>query len=444
MRNVVMFNRAKVGMFAAALLGWSLAVVEPSAAGTNATVRLAWHAVPAARVVGYYVYYGTASHSYTLRLAAGRATTMNIGGLVEGETYFFAVASYNAAGVESKFSDEASWVAMVPIRIVPSTYHGLFQEPEQVRQYSSGAFTVTTTASGRYSGYLQVGGARYPFHGQLGSQGQASQAVAHQGAATLDVTLNLSNGTPAAQISGTVSNGSWVANLTGDRYSYNAGLNPAPFQGSYTLVFAGPGQNDSTVPAGYGAGWAHVDASGWVHSAASLADGTKFSLSVPLSPRATWPLYAPLYAGKGSTFSWLSFTNRPTDDFNGLASWIKPADPRSRYYPAGFTNEWQALGSAYIPRSAPGPASMGLSISGGNEGAGFTNLLAISPSGHVTDGTNRLTLAFSRATGGFRGNLRDPSSGKALPLSGAMFQKTGTGYGFLLGPSQSSSVLLTP
>ncbi len=69
-----------------------------------------------------------------------------------------------------------------------------------------------------------------------------------------------------------------------------------------------------------------------------LADNSRISQTVSLSKNGHWPLYASLYAGKGSVLSWLAFENRTNDDINGLLSWIKLADVTAVYYPHSFTN----------------------------------------------------------------------------------------------------------
>jgi hypothetical protein len=73
------------------------------------TVTLGWNPSPGTPVVGYNVYYGVASHTYTGMFDAGNATSAGIRGLVEGGTYFFAVTAYAAIGLESDFSSEISY-----------------------------------------------------------------------------------------------------------------------------------------------------------------------------------------------------------------------------------------------------------------------------------------------------------------------------------------------
>ena len=57
-------------------------------------------------MVGYRVYYGVASRTYTNMVDVGAATNVTISGLVEGKTYYFAATAYNILGLESDYSDE--------------------------------------------------------------------------------------------------------------------------------------------------------------------------------------------------------------------------------------------------------------------------------------------------------------------------------------------------
>jgi fibronectin type 3 domain-containing protein len=68
--------------------------------------------VPDARVVGYRVYFGTASRSYAQSagtgLNAGANTTYTVTNLGTGKTYYFAVTAVDSAGAESAYSAEAT------------------------------------------------------------------------------------------------------------------------------------------------------------------------------------------------------------------------------------------------------------------------------------------------------------------------------------------------
>src|SRR5215475_2676880 len=70
-------------------------------------VTLAWDPSPSPQATGYLLYYGTTSGQYSVNVDTGQATTAALSGLQAGQTYYFAVLAYNAAGAHSPFSNEA-------------------------------------------------------------------------------------------------------------------------------------------------------------------------------------------------------------------------------------------------------------------------------------------------------------------------------------------------
>ena len=87
----------------------------------SGSVTLAWDASTDPLVVGYNIYYGGASGTYTNTISVGTATNVTIAGLVPGTTYYFAATTYNAANLESPFSSEVSY--LVPQITGGSTNH---------------------------------------------------------------------------------------------------------------------------------------------------------------------------------------------------------------------------------------------------------------------------------------------------------------------------------
>ncbi len=336
-----------------------------------------------------------------------------------------------------------------PYLAVQGTYNGLFHEDDAVRPNSAGAFTVAVSSRGSYSGSLRLGASRLAFSGVLDLQCQATKALRLNATNTLSLQLRVGGASQPDQISGRLTDGSWVSTLSGDRAVFNSRTNPAPYAGTYTLSL--PGQDgDPSLPTGDGFGVVQVNSNGLAMFAGTLADGTAFSQSVPLSGKGLCPLYVPLYAGGGALLSWLVFTNQPNDDFHGLLSWIKPGNAAARVYPGGFAYQCLAIGSAYRrPATSTGQilnlTNAYVVFSGGNLAADFTNSVVLGLNNQVTNlSSNKFTLSFSLATGIFKGSATDPATSKALPFSGAVFQKHNAGYGFLLGTNQSSRVSLTP
>lgn len=121
-----------------------LALVAGAEAATAGTIALSWVANPDTNVIGYKVYYGTASQVYTSNIVAGNVTNLTVGGLTAGNTYYFAATSYDAAGDESGYSVETTGTvtnlppAAAVLTSVPAGVSGQF------------SFTVSGTAGAQY------------------------------------------------------------------------------------------------------------------------------------------------------------------------------------------------------------------------------------------------------------------------------------------------------
>jgi PKD repeat protein len=72
---------------------------------------LAWDLESDPSVIGYLVYQGQASGSYTTKVDVGLSSTYAPSNLTGGATYYFSVTAYNAARTESGFSNEVSATA---------------------------------------------------------------------------------------------------------------------------------------------------------------------------------------------------------------------------------------------------------------------------------------------------------------------------------------------
>ena len=177
-------------------------------------------------------------------------------------------------------------------------------------------------------------------------------------------------------MTGRISDGVWQAELLSDRAWFSITTNRSPHTGRFT--FATPGTEGSTTePDGHGQGSAVVDVRGNVTLLGILGEGTKVVQKASLSKNGQWPLYVPLYAGKGSVLSWATLADTSSNSLTGILSWIKPTLPLTRYYSKGFTNEIQLMGSLYV---APASTNRVVNITnaivvltGGNLSQPFTN-----------------------------------------------------------------------
>jgi len=330
----------------------------------------------------------------------------------------------------------------------PGTYNGLFYESDQIRQSSAGSFSVTVNPKASYSGRLQLDNRRYSFSGKVSSTGQATNSVTRGRQTPLTVQISLGTGDETNRIFGTISDGTWVANLSGDQTQFSNRGNPCPWAGNYTLLIPGIADNPSQ-PAGDSFATVRVAANGQATAAITLADNTKASQSAMIATDGSWPVYAALGANQGSLVGWLIFADRTSHDISGVLNWMKPASARSRYYPGGFGLETVATGSHYQAPSRTDRIlnldNATLTFSGGNLASDFAAQIAIGAGSRVTSSdTNGLKMSFSVSNGRFAGSVKNPTTSKPMPFNGVVLQKSTSGGGFLLGTNQTIRVDLGP
>jgi hypothetical protein len=153
--------------------------------------------------VGYNVYYGAASGTYTNSTSVGNVTNATIGNLVGGTTYFFAAKAVDSAGRESIFSNEAVFTnAVTATPNQPPTLTSLPNvtinenaglQTVNLSGISSGAAnenqTLTVTASSSNTGLIPIPAVNYTSPNATGSLSFTPAATAY-GTATITVTVN--------------------------------------------------------------------------------------------------------------------------------------------------------------------------------------------------------------------------------------------------------------
>jgi hypothetical protein len=326
-----------------------------------------------------------------------------------------------------------------------ASYSGLFYETNGVAAPSSGYFTAVTSANGKYTGKISMGGHTYSFSGTFDQVTGLSSATVSRGMVrSLTVHLQLDSG--ANQIRGTVSDGHWSADLMADKLVFSKSTH-ANQAGTYTLLIPGDSE-DTNGPAGHSFGSVNVASGGAITWSGALADGSKVTQKSTLSGEGIWPLYASLYSGKGCVLGWIQITN---DTVGGDVIWIKPTDASAKYYPSGFTNLIHSVGSAYHKPAAGARVldwNDGLgqfSVSGGGLSGAWTNDIRLELNNRVTTLSGpKLTLSITTSSGIFRGTFVDPDSNKPEPFQGVLFQESNVGIGYFLGSDRSGEIRLGP
>lgn len=325
-----------------------------------------------------------------------------------------------------------------PANPVVGNYNGLFSNPVTgVQHESSGFINLKLTKSGSFSGKI-LSAQTVSFRGVFNASGHAQLSVRrpHKSDLTLDLQLDLAS--QSDQITGTISDGNWTANLVVDRAE--AVSVPVVEAGKHTMVIPG---GETPGPLGDGFGTVNVNAKGSLQLKGTLADGTRIQQKVNISKDGRWPFYAVLYRGSGSLLSWITFTNGSLFSFNGDATWFKKP-VADRIYQNGFTNVTSVIGSRYAAAAPVLGINTGtVTLSGGNLSNSLTNEFTLSSNNVVTTiGTNGLSIKIALPTGLFNGKFIHPDTKKTATIKGVVLQQQNNARGFFLGTNQSGAVIL--
>lgn len=354
--------------------------------------------------------------------------------------------------MQSNFLLQANFVP-TPFPAVKGTYNGLFaaptdEAPTRLHESSGCLLNLLVTDRGSFSGSLWLAGVSYPVRGQFNVGGNVTTNVTRTGTTPLVLSLSLNLTAGADQLTGTVSDGHWVASLAADRQVFSATTNKSGFAGKYTLFL--PGQVVSpSLPGGDSSAALTIDSAGKVTGSGWLADGTAFApLATTVSKAGLWPLYASVYSGKGSVWGWINFdTNQPPADLHGPVSWIKSAIPTAKLYPLGFTNVVLAEGSSYVSPTTNRVVHLTNGIvvfDGGNLPAPVTNLMTLKANNQMLLGTNLLFPGLTPLSGLWSGKATVPGL-SAVTIQGAWFQDSDVGYGYFLSTNkQSGRIFIGP
>ena len=377
---------------------------------------------------------------------------------IGGTALPYAVLSTSASYTFPMQSNLVLVANFVPNPFIPErgTFNGLFWDTNEVQEASSGFFTLTLTRSGTFTGKIRTSGNTYtlPTTTKFDVGGQVQFTVpTKQNILTFNLQLDITN--PASeQITGTVSDGNWTAELTADRAVFSASSNKAiNYEGRYTLAIAGS-DDAAASPGGFGCATLSISSAGLLTMSGNLADGKAMSQSVSVSKDGRWPFYAsyaaPPAGNGGAVFSWITFSNLPASALGGTMYWFRPAGKAPAVYQSGFTNLMvPVIGSAYNPTDMPLLAltSGQVTLDGGNLPVAITNQITLAANNIITlttasENSDKLDLTINKTNGAITGTFANPSHpGQTVKIRGVLLQNQTNAVGYFLGTNQSGAFL---
>jgi len=328
------------------------------------------------------------------------------------------------------------------------TYNGLFAPAFSPRQQTnSGSFSFSVARTGAVSGNLNLAGQSVPLSGRFSPAG-TTNIVSRRANGKPSLTTILQLDFTNQSVTGTVSDGGFLARLNGDRNVFTSANKATEFEGQYTLII--PGTNNSNVgPFGVSHGTVSVSELGVITFVGSLADGTAITESSVVSKDGNWPFYLNLYGGNGSLWGWNYFSNHSILNTNPL-SWINATNSsRTASYRLGFTNQEATItGGIYVPTN-PLPSGLSAILLGSDLLIAITNGVDFSAGDKITltnrlNETNKLTLTMTKSTGVISGSFANPAKPtQTIRVNGVILQAQTNAQGYFLGTNQSGIFILT-
>ena len=351
------------------------------------------------------------SYTVTAIPAAGNSFDAWVGGANTPYVTLTNAVSYTFV-MQSNLLLEANFVSN-EFPAAQGTYTGLFAPAGAARtQTDSGYFTFSLSKAGAVSGKLTIGSEADALSGKFNPDGGAQIISKRHNENPLTTTLQLD---PVNQaVEGTVTDGSFVAQLQGYFNPFTAHNKATNYEGKYTLAIPGT-TNPAVGPAGAGYGTVMVSSAGAVSFAGSLADGTAVSQSSAISADGCWPLYLTLYKGKGSFWGWNYFSNGTVNAFSD-ASWINATNSsQTAALRNGFTNQQATIVGALFSATNEPLLNMTngvVTLADGGLASTITNPIILSANNKIiltnAADTNSLMLTINKSTGVISGSFASP------------------------------------
>ncbi len=339
-----------------------------------------------------------------------------------------------------------------PFYALKGSYNGLVGA-ETATHATSGFLKLSMGVTGAFTGQFTIGGKAYSFSGKFDPVGTATVTIKRALLPPLMISLALDLTEGTQRITGSVTDGTFVAALSADHAL------PAPAKhfaaGRYTISLpptAEPG--GTTVPASPGAALLVVSPAGVATLSGSLADGRTFSATATVSQDGTLPIYVPLLSGTGSLTGRASF-DAQSGGLDGTLLWTKPERLKDRYFPAAFATTIDLTGARYVApvrgvtamEVSPTQDNSALQLAGGDLQAGVEQSTTLLPTNLVTivdPQLPKLAISITASTGRFTGSFTHPVTKTTSRITGVILQDRNAAAGFFLGQSESGAALFAP
>ena len=240
-----------------------------------------------------------------------------------------------------------------------------------------GWISANVLSTGAFTGTLKIDGLTLPMSGIFDNEGDArfgtarskTLSLARTTKPALEVSLKLDMTGTISKLTGTVTQRyrttiTAVSDIDADRAAYLLTKNAPPSLAGttskpYTLVFkhltSQPGLLAIDYPQGDGFATGTIKTNGTVSISGKLADHTAITAAAHLSKMNRWPLFAQLYALKGSFNAWINVDDAPADtDMTGSSvHWFRPYQA-TQWYPWGWDEgiDVDIIGAHYSPPPA--------------------------------------------------------------------------------------------
>ncbi len=457
----VKLNWQQISDFVPSVISLANATINTTESGPAATINLVRNGGTTTGPVSCYLTTldGSAngadySGTYTTVNFAEGATTASVNIPIyqdrrfEGEETFqvrlFAPSEEAAFGLSLSTVNIADDEPFIPLK---ANYAGLVQV-FPFDNAMTGQLRINATGNGSFTGSLSLGGAAaLPFSGSFNATGKASIPITRKTGG--NVLLNLTYADNGNRIRAQVTAGGKTAEVQAWRIIFGGAveLNDKPFAFTTEVSISSIQPN---APKATGFLSVTVSPKGEVKIVGTLPDDTSFTAGGPLTGYDVFPLYVPLYGGKGCLSSDFML-NEGMQDSSAMA-WHKPANSKDKIFPGGFTHLGYLNNSPYVFSKRTPIIGGVLNTQGaadfdasgpGLPAEGITQVFRLLEDNSIALPLSpqvKLTLKVAPGTGFLTGTFQRGTE-KPTPFKGAVFQVFDYAAGFYLAPTGAGAAM---